>query len=122
MSCEIDGDGPPELRKPNFHAFGSCEAKYGQWGMVESEKRLACAAADAAAVTPLQPRWLRPAEAARYCGLSRARLYAEISSGRLRTHRVGGCRLIDRAVLDAFIEARADESPNNHNNAPAPRR
>lgn len=78
--------------------------------MLKHEKPHAVAASDAAVTTEITPRWLRPDAAARYAGLSRARLYEELSSGRLKSHRVGGCRLIDRLVLDAFIEGHGDRN------------
>lgn len=77
--------------------------------MLKIEKAHAMADAQSAVTQNLQPRWLRPEAAAHYAGLSRARLYEELSSGRLKSHRVGGCRLIDRLVLDAFIESHPDQ-------------
>jgi len=55
--------------------------------------------------TDFVPRFLRPAGAARYSSTSRAWLYPAISSGKLKTHLIGGCRLIDRFELDRFILA-----------------
>lgn len=77
--------------------------------MINIEKLNAKAQSQSAVTQNLQPRWLRPEAAAHYAGLSRARLYEELSSGRLKSHRVGGCRLIDRLVLDAFIESHPDQ-------------
>ena len=73
--------------------------------MLKLHKEQAVADSKSAVTESLQPRWLRPENAAHYCGLSRARLYQELSSGRLRSKRVGGCRLIDRLELDAFINS-----------------
>ena len=47
--------------------------------------------------------WLRPAEAAEYCGVSVKTFYGWLNEG-LRWSRVGGCRLIKKDNLDAFIE------------------
>ena len=47
--------------------------------------------------------WLRPAEAAEYCGVSTRTFYGWLNEG-LRWSRVGGCRLIKKDNLDAFIE------------------
>lgn len=52
-----------------------------------------------------RPLAVRPREAARLLGLS-ARMIAElISSGRLRSVRVGSARLIPMSVLERFVES-----------------
>ncbi len=76
--------------------------------MLNHEKQKALAASQVTATaTAIVPRWLRPAAAAKYAGMSRARFYELLSAGDIRSHRVGGCRLIDREALDAFILSRA---------------
>ena len=47
--------------------------------------------------------WLRPAEAAAYCGVSLKTFYTWLDQG-LRWSRVDGCRLIKRENLDSYIE------------------
>ncbi len=47
--------------------------------------------------------WFRPAEGASYCGVSVKTFYTWLDQG-LRWSRVGGCRLIKRENLDAYIE------------------
>jgi len=76
--------------------------------MMKHEKDQAVADAKSASTVLLQPRWLRPAAAAEYCGLSRSALYAEMSAGKIHSYRVGGCRLIDREELDRFISSHAE--------------
>ncbi len=76
--------------------------------MLKHEKEQAVSQAQSVDVVAIQPRWLRPTEAAKYAGLSRSTLYTEISSGNIRSYRVKGCRLIDRLELDRFISAQAE--------------
>jgi excisionase family DNA binding protein len=73
--------------------------------MLKHEKRQAIATQVTNAT--LVPRWLRPAAAAKYVGISRARFYELLSAGDIPSHRIGGCRLIDREALDAFIISHA---------------
>ena len=56
-----------------------------------------------AASQSVNPQWLRPAPAAVYSGMSRGKVYQELASGKLKSHLVGGCRLINRDELDRFI-------------------
>jgi excisionase family DNA binding protein len=65
----------------------------------------------------LQPRWLRPATAAKYAGLSKSYIYPAISDGRirsacLRAHNGAsrGIRLIDRVSLDEFLAAHTENN------------
>ena len=47
--------------------------------------------------------WFRPAEGAAYVGVSVKTFYTWLDHG-LKWSRVGGCRLIKRENLDAYIE------------------
>lgn len=51
----------------------------------------------------LPPQWLRPAAGARYASISRGKFYQELTRGNIKSHLVGGCRLINRDELDRFI-------------------
>jgi hypothetical protein len=60
----------------------------------------------------LEPRWLRPAAAVKYSGLSKSYIYPAITDGRIRSACLRahdgasrGIRLIDRFSLDAFLAA-----------------
>ena len=48
--------------------------------------------------------WFRPAEGASYVGVSEKTLYGWLNSG-LKWSKVGGCRLIKKQNLDAYIES-----------------
>ncbi len=61
------------------------------------------AAKSSACQIDIVPQWLRPLPAAKYASMCRARLYQAISAGKLKSHLVGGCRLIHREELDRFI-------------------
>jgi excisionase family DNA binding protein len=52
----------------------------------------------------MQVLLFRVPEAAAQLGISRAKLYALISSGALPSVRVDGCRRIRRDDLEAFVE------------------
>lgn len=71
--------------------------------MIKHEKVQAVSEAKSIVISPLLPRWLRPEAAADYCGISRARLYEEMTANRVMSYRVGGCRLLDREELDRFV-------------------
>ncbi len=53
----------------------------------------------------LVPRYLKVSAAATYCGLGRSTLYELLADGRVRSHKVGSARLIDRESLDQFIRS-----------------
>ena len=53
--------------------------------------------------------WFRPGEAAEYCGVSLKTFYNWFDQG-LKWSRVGGCRLIKRENLDAYIESFEDQN------------
>jgi hypothetical protein len=61
-----------------------------------------------------QPIWLRPKDAARAAGVSRALIYQWLAAdGRLVTRKVGGCRLILAASLAAL-----EDFPGRRNGRP----
>ena len=49
--------------------------------------------------------WLTPAQAVRYSGLGRARLYAFLADGTIPSAKVGSTRHVRRRDLDDFLEA-----------------
>jgi hypothetical protein len=49
------------------------------------------------------PCYLRPAKAARHVDVSRALLYGWIGDGLVKSHRVGGIRLVCIQSLEAFV-------------------
>ncbi|HWB04273.1 MAG TPA: helix-turn-helix domain-containing protein [Verrucomicrobiales bacterium] len=73
--------------------------------MLRHEKQTAIAAATSAAThaPQLPPRFLKVASAVPYCGLGRSTLYELLSEGKIKSHRIGGARVIDRESLDAYI-------------------
>jgi excisionase family DNA binding protein len=50
-----------------------------------------------------QREWLTPREVARVSGLSLRTVQRRISSGELRSARVGRCRRVSRVALDEFL-------------------
>jgi excisionase family DNA binding protein len=54
---------------------------------------------------------LSPAEAAKYLGMGKTKLYAEINSGRLKAKRHQGQTLIPKEALDAWKAALPDHIP-----------
>ena len=76
--------------------------------MIATEK---AAALSAAQTETIQPRWMKVATAVRYSGISRSSLYELLNSGKIRSHRIGGSRLIDRESLDAFISSQPATLP-----------
>jgi len=47
---------------------------------------------------------LRPEEAAEVLGLGRSKVYELIGAGAIESVRIGGCRRVPTAALEAFIE------------------
>ena len=80
--------------------------------MIAIEKQAAAAAATAVNVTSpsILPRWMKVATAADYSALGRSTLYELLNAGKIKSHRIGGSRLIDRESLDAFIAAQPAEA------------
>lgn len=56
-----------------------------------------------------EPHVLRLKNACDYTSLSRASIYRAINSGKLRSIKIGKCRLFLRADLDLFLMEGADE-------------
>lgn len=52
----------------------------------------------------------RPAEAARVLGMGRTAIFALIKSGRLRSVKLGGARLITAEALRAFVQELEQEA------------
>jgi excisionase family DNA binding protein len=73
--------------------------------MIAIEKQAAAAAASATTVTGLLPRWMKVSTAVEYSAIGRSTLYELLNAGKVKSHRIGGARLIDRESLDAFISA-----------------
>ena len=73
--------------------------------MITSEKKAALAAAPTAAQSRQQipPRWLKIPTAVAYSAIGRSTLYELLNAGKIRSHRIGAARVIDRESLDAFI-------------------
>jgi excisionase family DNA binding protein len=59
--------------------------------------------------TGTQPRLLRVDEAARLLGIGRSLAYDLIRSGRLRSIKIGGRRLVPLAAIDEAIAALLEE-------------
>ncbi len=69
-------------------------------------------------LTPrIQPRFLRPLDAAAYSSLSRSTLYALMAAGKIRSvsnkqeGKRFGARLIDRLSLDSYLDSLGTEGP-----------
>jgi excisionase family DNA binding protein len=52
---------------------------------------------------PITPRWLKIPAAVAYSGISRSVMYELLNAGKIRSHRIGAARVIDRESLDEFI-------------------
>lgn len=61
------------------------------------------------AAEKIEPIAVRPAEAARMIGISRARLYQLIAAGELQPYKLGCATLIDVADLRALLERKKKE-------------
>ncbi len=76
--------------------------------MIQAEKQAALAEAKAITTHPdprhqLKPRWLKVPAAVAYSSVGRSTLYELMNAGKVRSHRIGAARVIDRESLDAFI-------------------
>ena len=54
-------------------------------------------------ISTVQPAAFNVADAVRYTGLSRSRLYELLRDGQIASFQVGGRRMFLRAALDAFF-------------------
>ena len=59
----------------------------------------------------LERRALRPKEAARAYGVSRTLIYEWMKTGRLKSVRLGGARLITVEALEALIAGASNDRP-----------
>lgn len=75
--------------------------------MIAPEKHSAIVTANAAAndeqTRYFKPRFLKVSTAAIYSSISRSVLYELMTARKIKSHRIGGARVIDRESLDAFI-------------------
>lgn len=80
--------------------------------MLASEKLGALESANAAARSrqPVTPRWLKIPSAVAYSGIGRSTLYELMNAGKIKSHRIGAARVIDRESLDAFISSQPSGS------------
>ena len=75
--------------------------------MFKSEKQNALAEAQAAGTSrqPITPAFLKVPAAVAYSGIGRSTLYELMGERKIKSHRIGSARVIDRASLDAFISS-----------------
>ena len=75
--------------------------------MIALEKNNVLATANAAANHPQSviPRWLKLPAAVAYSGIGRSTIYTLLNAGKVKSHRIGSSRVIDRESLDAFISS-----------------
>jgi excisionase family DNA binding protein len=59
----------------------------------------------------LERRALRPKEAARAYGVSRTLIYEWMKTGRLKSVRLGGARLITVEALEALVAGASNDRP-----------
>lgn len=81
--------------------------------MIAIEKQAAAAAASAVNVSSptVLPRWMKVATAVEYSAIGRSTLYELLNGGKIKSHRIGGSRLIDRESLDSFIASQPASCP-----------
>ncbi len=75
--------------------------------MIAIEKQAALATANQTTVSSpeFKPRFIKIGTASAYSGIGRSTLYEMLNAGKIKSHKVGGARLIDRESLDAYISA-----------------
>jgi excisionase family DNA binding protein len=56
--------------------------------------------------TSVEKGWLTPEQAVEYSGIGRTRLYRFLTTGELRSAKLGKTRHIRRSDLDEFLESR----------------
>ena len=71
--------------------------------MIAAENQTALAEANTR--QPITPRWLKIPAAVAYSGISRSVFYELMNAGKIKTHRIGGARVLDRESIDAFINS-----------------
>ena len=86
---------------------GAAAEKPNSTPMIHSEKQDALAEAQTASKTrqPVVPGFLKIPAAVAYSGIGRSTLYELMRARKIKSHRIGAARVIDRASLDAFITA-----------------
>lgn len=57
--------------------------------------------------TKVDPKYLRPEQAAQYISATRAFIYSLLKEKKLKSHTVGRARLIKVADLESLVEANA---------------
>jgi predicted DNA-binding transcriptional regulator AlpA len=72
--------------------------------MLNTEKSDTLDEANKASQT-ITPNYLRIPAAVNYSGISRSIIYELMNARKVKTFKIGACRLICRASLDAFIAA-----------------
>jgi len=73
---------------------------------VEKDQALVEANSAATITSPAAlPRWLKVAAAVDYSAIGRSVLYELLNAGKVKSHRVGSARLVDRESLDSFISS-----------------
>lgn len=80
---------------------------------LEKQTALALAQSTVEAARPLQPRYIKIPTAVTYSGIGRSTLYELLNAGKIRSHKIGSARVIDRESLDAFIAAQPSAAGMN---------
>jgi predicted DNA-binding transcriptional regulator AlpA len=70
--------------------------------MTNTEKQDSLNEANKASQT-ITPKFIRVPVAVKYSGISRSIMYELMNARKVKTFKIGACRLICRASLDAFI-------------------
>ena len=75
--------------------------------MIKPEKQAALAEANTAGTSrhPVVPAFLKVPAAVAYSGIGRCTLYELMGERKIKSHRIGAARVIDRASLEAFISS-----------------
>lgn len=94
-----------KLEKETALAIANAAASPAPQLSPQSKKILTDAVAPANPRQPVTPRWLKISTAVAYSAIGRSTLYELMNAGKIRSHRIGGARVIDRESLDAFISS-----------------
>ena len=79
--------------------------------MLRHEKETALQAS-AAAQVEVQPRFFRLPPAVKYSGINRTAMYDLLSSEKIKSHLIGGSRVIDRVSIDEYISSQPSKALN----------
>jgi excisionase family DNA binding protein len=84
---------------------GAAAHTHPAYSMLSHEKQTALAEATAASTArqPIVPAFLKVPAAVAYSGIGRSTLYELMGERKIKSHRIGVARVIDRASLEAFI-------------------